>query len=235
MTIDLDEILFGTSEGKRGKRGISIVGLKQANGRFVAILSNGMKFDAGPIPKDGKDGTSIKGPKGDKGAAGQSTNGIDGKDGRDGLNAVGSDGKDGRDGQDGRDGVDGIGTDGTDGVDGVSVVRLRVTKEGEIFSIFSDGTEESAGKLPKSKRTIIKGKETFYDILPWGQNKGDITVYTGNQWVVLDVGTDGQSLVADSTTATGVAWSTVGVVTDKLLLENGDALLLENGDNLLLE
>lgn len=50
-----------------------------------------------------------------------------------------------------------------------------------------------------------------YDALSPNTTKGDITVFNGTDNVRLPVGTNGEYLVADSTTATGVKWESIAI------------------------
>ncbi|MFV1174463.1 hypothetical protein QMK93_29155, partial [Klebsiella pneumoniae] len=51
-------------------------------------------------------------------------------------------------------------------------------------------------------------KTSAFDALAPNTTKGDMIVYTGTDNVRLPVGTDGQILIADSTTTEGVKWFT---------------------------
>jgi hypothetical protein len=105
--------------GAKGDTGAGITSLVvTAEGRLIAVLTDGRSVDAGPVPKglDGIKGeTGERGPQGEKGLDGApGRDGIDGKDGASGIN-----GKDGRDGVDGKDGAPGVhGKDGADGLNG---------------------------------------------------------------------------------------------------------------------
>lgn len=110
-----------------------------------------LKGDKGDRGEQGIQGNQgIQGPRGPMGP--QGFNGKDGKDARDGI--------DGRDGINGRDGVDGM--HGHDGVDGVQITAIRTDNNELIFSL-SDGTEISAGDMPKniSPEVMVQGGGAF--------------------------------------------------------------------------
>jgi len=75
--------------------------------------------------------------------------------------------------------------------------------------------------LATDVETALGGKPGSADIIPRAifDAKGDIVVATGDgTFTRLPVGTDGQAIVADSSTATGLAYATPGVDPIPLIL-----------------
>ena len=155
-------------QGLPGKDGVDgKEGLMGPKGDTGAVGSQGL---AGKDGVDGKEG--LMGPKGDTGAVGpQGPQGLSGKDGVDGKNGV--DGKDGIQGPIGPKGDKGDqGIPGKDGLDGKNGV---------------DGKDGATGPIGPKGETGNGFKN--------GANPGEIMYWNGNEWVSVNAGKNGQSLI----------------------------------------
>lgn len=221
MPNDDDKKLLVPGRSRRDGFTIDELILEEA-ARVEAELQEALKGEQGDKGEQGPVGP--QGPKGDKGEKGDK--GDVGPQGEQGLQGEpGADGKDGDDGDDGKSGQDGK---------SAYEIWLDQGNRGteKDFLFWLQGKDGEDGKTIVKKVITGGGINAIAD--PHGKQKGDILVYTGTQWSLLNAPSqDGLQLTSDASEPTGLRWGPIP--TDVLLLENGDGLLLETGDGILLE
>jgi uncharacterized protein (TIGR02145 family) len=173
-------------QGLVGKDGVDgKEGLMGPKGDTGAVGSQGL---AGKDGVDGKEG--LMGPKGDVGAVGPQ--GLSGKDGVDGKNGVdGKDGIQGLIGPKGDKGDQGIpgkdGLDGKNGVDGKDGATGPIGPKGDTGAVGPQGIPGKDGAIGPKGETGNGFKN--------GANPGEIMYWNGNEWVSVNAGKNGQSLI----------------------------------------